>query len=160
MSVLIQGFWFFFTIFGNILCAAFCVPSFMFVHPFHILVLSPHIQDNHYPFEIDLNRSNYRVVIRTAVCTHPDICLCPFNTVSKSGVNHYVVDLVPCFAVRTTPCVFPYVWFNVFVIVKLQIAEINLLTSLKLHLNLVEILRGALQCSRNAAKYTSSSNKF
>ena len=32
MSILIQGFLFVFTIFGNILCAACCIPSFMFVH--------------------------------------------------------------------------------------------------------------------------------
>ena len=44
---------------------------------FHVLFLL-------YPFQIDLNRSNYRVVIRTNVCTR--ICFCLFNTVSKSGV--------------------------------------------------------------------------
>ena len=52
---------------------------------FHVLFLL-------YPFQIDLNRSHYRlrVVIRTDVCTR--ICCCLFNTVSKSGVYHYVVD--------------------------------------------------------------------
>ena len=68
---------------------------------FHVLFLL-------YPFQIYLNRSNYRVVIRTDVCTR--ICFCLFNTVSKSGVYNYVVDLVPCFAIRTNPCVFLSVW--------------------------------------------------
>ena len=61
-----------------------------------------------YCLKYSFNRSNYRVVIRTNVCTR--ICFCLFNTVSKSSVYHCVVDLVPCCAIRTNPCVFPSVW--------------------------------------------------
>ena len=40
MSVLVRRFLFFFTIVNNTLCAAFCIPSFMFVHKISTLSFS------------------------------------------------------------------------------------------------------------------------
>ena len=55
-----------------------------------------------YPFQIDLNSSNYRVVIRTDFCTR--MCFFLSNTVSNSGMYHYVFDLIPRFVIGTNQC--------------------------------------------------------
>ena len=54
------------------------------------------------------------------------------TTVSKSGVYHYVVDLVPCFAIRTNPCVF--LWAAVFTFNPYLLISINELLISIIHL--------------------------